>query len=46
MKYIGSLLIIVFMTACGYKPTSYYAKEALGERIHVDVSISRKDPKK
>ena len=28
-----------------YKPTAYYAKEALGERIHVDVSISRKDPK-
>ena len=45
MKYIGSLLIIVFITACGYKPTAHYARDILGERIHVDVSISRKDPK-
>ena len=45
MKYIGSLLIIVFLTACGYKPTAHYAREVLGERIHVDVTISRKDPK-
>ena len=45
MKYLWSLLILVFITACGYKPASYYASEALGERIHVDVTISRKDPK-
>jgi len=45
MKYIGSLLIVVFLTACGYKPTAQYAREVLGERIHVDVTISRKDPK-
>ena len=45
MKYLWSLLIIVFITACGYKPSAYYAREALGERIHVDVTISRKDPK-
>ncbi len=45
MKYIGALLIVVFITACGYKPTAHYSREVLGERIHVDVSISRKDPK-
>jgi len=45
MRYIGSLLIVVFITACGYKPTVHYSREVLGERIHVDVSISRKDPK-
>lgn len=45
MKYIGFFLIIVFITACGYKPTAHYAREVLGERIHVDVTISRKDPK-
>jgi len=45
MKYISILLIAVFITACGYKPSVYYAKKALGERIHVHVSISKKDPK-
>jgi len=45
MKYIVSLLVVVFITACGYKPTSHYSRDILGERIHVDVSISRKDPK-
>jgi hypothetical protein len=45
MKYLWSLLIVVFLTACGYKPTAYYSKEVLGDRIHVDVTISRKDPK-
>ncbi len=45
MKYLWSLFIIVFITACGYKPAAHYTREALGERIHVDVTISRKDPK-
>jgi len=45
MKYIGALLIVVFITACGYKPTTYYSRAVLGEYIHVDVAISRKDPK-
>ena len=45
IKIIGSLVILVFIAACGYKPTAHYSKELLGERIHVDVTISRKDPK-
>jgi len=44
-KILGSLFIVLFISACGYKPSSYYAQEALGERIHVEVEISRKDPK-
>ena len=45
IKLFGSILIVLFLTACGYKPTSYYVKEALGKKIHVVVEISRKDPK-
>lgn len=45
IKIFGSLIILFFITACGYKPTAQYSREVLGERIHVDVSISRKDPK-
>ncbi len=44
MKYLA-VFLMVFLLGCGYKPSSYYAKKVLGDRIHVDVSISRKDPK-
>jgi len=44
-KIFGFLIILFFIVGCGYKPTAQYSKEVLGERIHVDVSISRKDPK-
>ncbi len=44
-RALGGLLILLFLSACGYKPSTHYTKEVLGERIHVDVSISRKDPK-
>ncbi len=44
MKILSSLLIFVFI-GCGYKPSVEYTRKVLGERIHVNVSISRKDPK-
>ncbi len=45
MKFFGFLIILFFITGCGYKSTTYYTKKVLGQYIHVDVSISRKDPK-
>lgn len=39
------LLIAVFISGCGYKPSSYYAKRALGEKIYAEVKISRQDPR-
>lgn len=44
-KILGSLFIVLFISACGYKPSSHYAREVLGQKIHVEVAISRKDPK-
>lgn len=44
-KFLGFLSIALLMVGCGYKPSAHYAKEVLGERIHVEVNISRKDPK-
>jgi len=44
-RLFGFLLIAIFISACGYKPSAHYAKEILGEHIHVEVEISRKDPK-
>ena len=44
-KIVYLFLVVILLTACGYKPTAHFARETLGERVHVDVSISRKDPK-
>ena len=39
------LLILGVLGGCGYKPSSYYAKQALGEKIYAEVAISRQDPR-
>lgn len=44
-KFFGLILIAIFISACGYKPSSQYTREVLGEKIHVEVAISRQDPK-
>jgi len=44
-KFFGFVLISIFISGCGYKPSAQYTKDVLGERIHVEVAISRKDPK-
>ncbi len=41
--FLGIVAVLVLL-GCGYKPVSYYAKSALGSRIHAEVSISRQDP--
>jgi hypothetical protein len=37
--------MVAFLSGCGYKPASYYAKHALGNKIYAEVSISRQDPR-
>ncbi|MCF6241695.1 MAG: hypothetical protein L3J74_10160, partial [Bacteroidales bacterium] len=44
MKLIFIFLPLLFL-GCGYKPSSVYTKKVLGENIHVNINISRKDPK-
>ena len=36
--------LVLFLTACGYKPTSVYTKKVLGEQIYVKVETSLEDP--
>ena len=38
------ILMLAFLSGCGYKPASYYAKHALGQKIYAEVTISRQDP--
>jgi len=42
--FLGFLIAVV-ISGCGYKPSSYYAKQALGDRIYAEVTISRQDPR-
>jgi len=42
--FLGFLMLIL-ISGCGYKPTAYYAKQALGSKIYAEVTISRQDPR-
>ncbi len=44
MKFLYIFIPFLFL-GCGYKPSSLYTKKVLGENIHVNINISRKDPK-
>jgi len=37
-------MVFILLSACGYRPSSKYAREVLGNRINTDVVISLKDP--
>ena len=39
------IFVITGLTACGYKPTSHYAKEQLKGKIFVNLIIDLKDPR-
>ena len=44
MKTLLVLLLLVLVNGCGYKPSSYYAKKVVGEKISTSVVISAQDP--
>jgi hypothetical protein len=45
MRKITLVIFIIFIFAsCGYKPTSIYTKDILGEKIYAEVVISLEDP--
>ena len=43
-KVVGFALLVLFLNSCGYKPTSIYTKNVLGDTIFVDVKSSLRDP--
>lgn len=40
-----SLFLVILVAGCGYKPSSYYAKQELGDKIYVDLEVNISDPK-
>ena len=43
-KFITLSIIVILLNACGYRPSSKYAREVLGNRISTDVVISSQNP--
>ena len=45
MRYFLAFFIAMFICGCGYKPVSKITQDLVGERIYVDVIISKEEPK-
>jgi len=39
-----TLVIALFFSACGYKPSSVYARKVIGEKVSTSIIISSSDP--
>jgi len=44
LKLLTLFTLIIFLSACGYKPSSKYARSVIGEKINTNVTISAQDP--
>lgn len=44
MRYISLVLIMLLLSACGYKPSAKYSRAVVGEKISTSVLISSIDP--
>ena len=45
IKQILWLLVVgTLLTACGYKPSSHYTKNIVGEKVYTEVEVSLSDP--
>ncbi|MDR3347328.1 MAG: LPS assembly lipoprotein LptE [Helicobacteraceae bacterium] len=44
MRAAAFALCAIWLLGCGYKPIEHYTKEALGDKIFVDVIIPLSDP--
>lgn len=42
---ILSILVLFLFTACGYKPSSTYAKKEIYGKVYVDLNVNIEDPK-
>ena len=45
MRYFLAFFIAIFICGCGYKPVSKITQDLVGEKIYVDVIISKEEPK-
>jgi len=43
-QFFSSILLLFFLTACGYKPSAQFAKKVIGERVYTKVDVSLANP--
>ena len=45
MKKLFTIFVaLIFLAACGYKPSSHYTKQVIGEKVYTEVEVSLSDP--
>jgi hypothetical protein len=44
MRHYFLFLLLILLTACGYKPSAYYAQQLIGEKVFTQVDVSLSDP--
>lgn len=44
MKVVLSLILVLGLASCGYKPSSKFSRDIMGEKISTSVRISAQDP--
>ena len=45
MQRVWFLIVTLFLlTACGYKPSSYYSKKIISQKVYTEVEVSLSDP--
>jgi len=44
LKYLSFIVITALLTGCGYRPSSTYAHEIMGDKVSAEVKISMVDP--
>jgi len=42
--FLASFLLIFAISGCGYKPTTDFTKENIGEKIYIDVKLDKAEP--
>jgi len=43
-KRVWILLVVLLLSACGYKPSSHYTAKTIGEKVYTEVEVSLLDP--
>ena len=41
---IFTLLTLLFLTSCGYRPSSHFTPKSIGEKVYTEVEVSLSDP--
>lgn len=44
MKVVLALILVLGLVSCGYKPSSKFSRDIMGEKISTSVRISAQDP--